>query len=132
MALRSYTIKGGGNENTVPVRINGLTKYITFKKNGWDDSPAQFDTMDETLAMAIEQSPLYARGLIEVTGDTVPFGDQDYLKEGQAREYPDVTSVKDAKDILNKDFDVPFSKMPNAEETKKIAKEYGVRFPGLA
>lgn len=155
MAYRSYIIKSGGSESTVPVRINGLTKYITFKKNGWDDAPAQFDTADRALAQAIEAGALYRRGLITVTGDTVPFAEerparavteevqaQDVKEVGtvpgipeapeQAEEYADVTSVKDAKEILNKKFGVLYSRMPNAEETKSVAAEYGVSFPGLS
>ena len=148
MAYRQYSIKGGGNENTVPVSINGTRKFITFRKSGWDNADATYDTQDEAVAMAIETSDLFRRGLITCSGDTVPLSDEQYEAEGQAREYPDVTTVAEerdepreypdvttvaeAKKILSADFGIPYSRMPNAEETKRVASEYGVRFPGLA
>ncbi len=174
MAYRQYSIKGGGNENTVPVSVNGTRKFITFRKSGWDNAAATYDTQDEEVAMAIETSDLYKRGLITCYGDTVPFGEgkaeaeeadepkeypdvttvseakaekadepREYpdvttVAEAEAeeadepREYPDVTTVAEAKKILSADFGIPYSRMPNAEETKRVAGEYGVRFPGLA
>lgn len=132
MAYRQYSIKGGGNENTVPVSINGTRKFITFRKSGWDNADATYDTQDEAVAMAIETSDLFRRGLITCCGDTVPLSDEQYEEEGQAKEYPDVTTVAEAKKILSADFGIPYSRMPNAEETKRVASEYGVRFPGLA
>lgn len=138
MAYRQYSIKGGGNENTVPVSINGTRKYVTFRKSGWDNADATYDTQDEAVAMAIESSDLFRRGLITCYGDTVPFGEGKAEAEAEAeaedepREYPDVTTVAEAKKILSADFGVPYSRMPNAEETKRVASEYGVRFPGLA
>ena len=134
MAYRQYSIKGGGNENTVPVSINGTRKYVTFRKSGWDNADATYDTQDEAVAMAIESSDLFRRGLITCYGDTVPFGEgkAEAEAEDEPREYPDVTTVAEAKKILSADFGVPYSRMPNAEETKRVASECGVRFPGLA
>ena len=140
MAYRQYSIKGGGNENTVPVSVNGTRKFITFRKSGWDNADATYDTQDEAVAMGIETSDLFRRGLITCYGDTVPFGEGKAEAEAEAeaeeadepREYPDVTTVAEAKKILSADFGIPYSRMPNAEETKRVASEYGVRFPGLA
>ena len=132
MAYRQYSIKGGGNENTVPVSVNGTRKYVTFRKSGWDNADAAYDTQDEAVAMAIESSDLYKRGLITCYGDTVPLSEEKAEEADEPREYPDVTTVAEAKKILSADFGVPYSRMPNAEETKRVASEYGVRFPKLA
>ena len=132
MAYRQYSIKGGGNENTVPVSVNGTRKYVTFRKSGWDNADATYDTQDEAVAMAIESSDLYKRGLITCYGDTVPLSEEKAEEADEPREYPDVTTVAEAKKILSADFGVPYSRMPNAEETKRVASEYGVRFPKLA
>lgn len=131
MAYRQYSIKGGGNENTVPVSVNGTRKFITFRKSGWDNADATYDTQDEAVAMGIETSGLFRRGLITCYGDTVPFGEETAEEAEEPREYPDVTTVAEAKKILSADFGIPYSRMPNAEETKRVASEYGVRFPGL-
>ena len=132
MAYRQYSIKGGGNENTVPVSVNGTRKFITFRKSGWDNADATYDTQDEAVARGIETSDLFRRGLITCYGDTVPFSEETAEETDEAREYPDVTTVAEAKKILSADFGVPYSRMPNAEETKRVASEYGVRFPKLA
>lgn len=132
MAYRQYSIKGGGNENTVPVSVNGTRKYVTFRKSGWDNADATYDTQDEAVAMAIESSDLYKRGLITCYGDTVPLSEEKAEEADEPREYPDVTTVAEAKKILSADFGVPYSRMPNAEETKRVASEYGVHFPKLA
>ena len=151
MAYRQYSIKGGGNENTVPVSVNGTRKFITFRKSGWDNADATYDTQDEAVALGIETSDLFRRGLITCYGDTIPLSEErakvaeerDEPREypdvttvaeerDEPREYPDVTTVAEAKKILSADFGVPYSRMPNAEETKRVASEYGVRFPGLA
>lgn len=132
MAYRQYSIKGGGNENTVPVSVNGTRKFITFRKSGWDNADATYDTQDEAVARGIETSDLFRRGLITCYGDTVPFGEGKAEETDEPREYPDVTTVAEAKKILSADFGIPYSRMPNAEETKRVASEYGVRFPGLA
>ena len=134
MAYRQYSIKGGGNENTVPVSVNGTRKYVTFRKSGWDNADATYDTQDEEVALAIETSDLYRRGLITCHGDTIPLSEERTKEpEGaeEPREYPDVTTVAEAKKILSADFGIPYSRMPNAEETKRVASEYGVHFPGL-
>lgn len=132
MAYRQYSIKGGGNENTVPVSVNGTRKFITFRKSGWDNADATYDTQDEAVARGIETSDLFRRGLITCYGDTVPFGEGRTKEPEEPREYPDVTTVAEAKKILSADFGIPYSRMPNAEETKRVASEYGVRFPKLA
>lgn len=135
MAYRQYSIKGGGNENTVPVSVNGTRKFITFRKSGWDNADATYDTQDEAVAMAIETSNLFRRGLITCYGDTIPLSEERAKvaeERDEPREYPDVTTVAEAKKILSADFGIPYSRMPNAEETKRVASEYGVRFPGLA
>ena len=135
MAYRQYSIKGGGNENTVPVSINGTRKFITFRKSGWDNADATYDTQDEAVALGIETSDLFRRGLITCYGDTIPLSEERAKvaeERDEPREYPDVTTVAEAKKILSADFGIPYSRMPNAEETKRVASEYGVRFPGLA
>lgn len=135
MAYRQYSIKGGGNENTVPVSVNGTRKFITFRKSGWDNADATYDTQDEEVARGIETSDLFRRGLITCYGDTVPLSEEQAKvaeERDEPREYPDVTTVAEAKKILSADFGVPYSRMPNAEETKRVASEYGVHFPGLA
>ena len=134
MAYRQYSIKGGGNENTVPVSVNGTRKFITFRKSGWDNADATYDTQDEAVALGIETSDLFRRGLITCYGDTIPLSEERAKvaeERDEPREYPDVTTVAEAKKILSADFGIPYSRMPNAEETKRVASEYGVHFPGL-
>lgn len=144
MAIRSYIIHGGGNENTIPVRVGGVTRYLTFRKNGWDDSPAEYDTEDLSVAMAIEGSIFFAKGLVDVTGDTVPLRREEdgsfaplsspsspKGEQAEVREYPDVSSVQEAKEVLNKEYDVPYSRLGNKEQVMRVSEECGVRFPGL-
>lgn len=65
----------------------------------------------------------------------IPDGTKDSAEQTDGddiRQVPDIKTIQDARAYLNKEFEIPLSKMPNGGAVKKAAAEHKVSFPDLA
>ena len=52
-------------------------------------------------------------------------------KPDEITKVPGIKTLQDARTYLNKEMDVPFSRMPNGKAIKNIAEELKIEFPDL-
>ncbi|NDV46096.1 hypothetical protein D0T49_03450 [Paludibacter sp. 221] len=142
--MKRYSFKTLGGEHTLPIEVSGARQYIKFKKAYRDAKLALFETSDEKIQKGIEESDLFKAGRIKLV-----FSDQNgqvkktkkgkegepvNSNEGEPKEYPEVSTFQQAKDVLSGEpYDIPATS-PDVSTPEKIfakAAELGVSFPNL-
>lgn len=109
---RIVNFEGG---STIPIKIN-----------------AKFTTADKDLQNAIEASPKYGKFIfLENAYDMVETKPVVNENVDGFKSYANVTRLQDAKNILNRDFDIPFSGLKNKEDILKASHEVKATFPDL-
>ncbi|MFA5649519.1 MAG: hypothetical protein WC914_00035 [Proteiniphilum sp.] len=153
--MKIYSLKTIGQEHTMPFKVGDKNVYVKFEKASPTDRVAQFSTEDEKLQDAIEESPRFKEKRIKLIFSnqksnpskvkakepgTPPVDPNDENQDPPAgppadpnppTEYPEVTTLKAARVILEAEFGVDPSEMNNREKVFAKAAEMGVSFPNI-
>lgn len=159
MGLKIYKIRCIGGEVTFPVEVKGDRMYVTFKRR-FGDRMGSLSCNDVAIQQGIEGSDRFLNGEIEVVSveEEVPVSDDSILSDRAdesdrsdgadesdrsdrsdksdesvetAGKYDEVTRFSDARQILNKEFGIPYSRLSNSEMVRNEAKGVGVVFRNL-
>ena len=153
MGLKIYKIRCIGGEVTFPVEVKGDRMYVTFKRR-FGDRMGSLSCNDVAVQRGIESSSKFLNGEIEVEGGATlteedyvepVVGDEAVISEEAVADcveemetsdvsvdnYDGVTRFSDARQILNKEFGIPYSRLSNSEMVRNEAKGVGVVFRNL-
>ena len=86
---------------------------------------------DKEMQNAIESSKYFKTGIIEVTKGTVDIPENSDSSVTETKEYPDVTNIQQAKEVLRTDYGVAPVALSNAEKIKSQAEKHFVAFPNI-
>jgi hypothetical protein len=127
--------------------VNGVRTPIRFSNSSPNlEAKGRFVTSDPELIKAMDAS--IARGKCaykcilteEFFDDEEPLPDEIEIMEkftdqpgkpDEITKVPGIKTLQDARTYLNKEMDVPFSRMPNGKAIKNIAEELKIEFPDL-
>ncbi|MDR3142106.1 MAG: hypothetical protein LBU37_10325 [Tannerellaceae bacterium] len=145
MSKKTYSYKDVVELSTV-IEIDGKRKRITF--SGGQMFPfkvdAKFTTSDEEIQEAIEKKKAFKNKNIFISAK------YEDPKEGEAEskisaevlegklnkagfaEYPEITKVQEAKDVLHRKYGVLLTELKNKEDVLAAASKKKVSFPNLA
>ena len=124
MSSKTYGIRTVGVEHTLPVELpDGSRKYITFRKREKSERFADYTTRDRVIQRAVESSGMY------LSGEIVIVQEEEESPVGQV--YVDVTTLRQAKEIMREEWGVPWSELRNTELLKAAGEKIGVYFPNL-
>ena len=157
MGLKIYKIRCVGGEVTFPIEVDGERLYVTFKRR-FGERLGSLSCDDEEVQRGIEGSSRFLNGVIEVVPveEEVPVSDDSTLSDRadesdrsdesdesdrsdgsdevevtEVGKYDEVTRFSDARQILNKEFGIPYSRLSNSEMVRTEAKGVGVIFRNL-
>jgi hypothetical protein len=145
MSKKTYSYKNIVELSTI-IEVGGKRKRITF--GGGQIFPvridAKFTTSDEEIQKAIELKKAFKNKEIFISTE------HEDPKEGEAEskisaevlegklnkdgfaEYPEITKVQEAKDVLHRKYAVPLTELKNKEDALAAASKKKVLFPNLA
>ena len=139
-----YRMRCIGRERTFAVLYRGEWMYVTFRRKT-GDRLGELSTNDTELQMGIEGSGKFKGGEIElaycetvsedVSNETEVIDNvHEVVSEANnsrevTNDYGDIDTYGKAKRLLNSDFNIPHSRLRNAEMVDKEAKNLGIVFP---
>lgn len=129
--MNTYFINTGRESLCLYINTGGKEELVKF--TGYGDGKVRFFATDEKIQAAIEASPRFLSGEIQLESgrNRTAGGKKDAVKAAKT-EYPEVTDIQTAKDILK---GAPYSISPVAlitpERIRTQADKAGVSFPNL-
>ncbi len=120
-------ISANGDQYTFYVKVGEKNMCVGLKGSGND-----FKTNNERLQKAIEESTYFKTGKIVLDGGKTADESAPKIPSAPAKEYPEVTDIQSAIDILRAEpYKVHHTKLTTPEKVLAVASELGVSFPNL-
>jgi hypothetical protein len=137
---KKYSLLYGGKYGTIITTTTGF-EHIRFTSST-KESPAAYITDNEEIQKALEAAKNFnVIYKVEVLGEQEekpapkkanPEPEKTPGKEIEAAEFPDVTTLQEAKEILSGDpYNIKFKKTPTPDNILSAATEVGASFPNI-
>lgn len=127
MQKKKY-ISATGIQYTFPVMAKGKAVFISFKGN-----ENEYSTANKDIQAAIEATAKFKNKEIVLYNSTTPEQNDEQSGETmEIKEYPEVTTFQEARDILNAaPYKVRITSLNTPDKIKNKATQLGALFPNI-
>jgi hypothetical protein len=112
------------------ITVKGVRRNIRFAggKAYPKRSYGKFSTSDPDLIKALEESRGFGKDWICISSTEQPETPETTKEESGEKEITEPKTVREAKDYLNKHFEIPYTQLQNRDAVMKVAGDLKIKF----